>query len=208
MFGKFIPKETSFFTFFEQHIQVVEKACKELMRLTEPGADLQKVSDDIRALEHQADVITHRCMRALHKTFITPFERSDIHSLIVTLDEIIDKIEDGIMRISLYELKTIPPEVGALSQELIRASTLIHEALVLLPDLKNSKAIIAKCVAIHECENNADSILRSALARLFKEESDPKKIIQWKEILEYFEQATDECEDVGNIIEGVVIEAS
>ena len=208
MFGKFIPKETSFFDFFEKHIELVQQAAHELVAMTEQGANIATHAENIRKLEHEADKITHRCIGALHKTFITPFDRGDIHNLIVTLDEIIDKINDGVSRIALYELKEIIPEVMSTAQVLIRSTALIADALSLLRNLANAKAINKKCIDIHDCESDADVILRSAMARLFKEEQDIRKLIQWKAIMEFFEEATDECEDVANIIEGVVIEAS
>ena len=208
MFGRFIPKETSFFDFFEKHIEIVQKAAHELVAMTDQGANIADHAENIRKLEHEADQTTHRCIGALHKTFITPFERGDIQNLIVTLDEIIDKINDGVSRISLYELNTIIPEVMATGQVLVRSTSLIADAISLLRNLSNAKAIHKKCIDIHECESDADIILRSAMARLFKEEQDIRKVIQWKAIMEFLEEATDQCEDVANIIEGVVIEAS
>lgn len=208
MFGKFIPKETSFFDFFEKHIDKVQEAARELVAMTDQGANIELHAENIRKLENEADLITHRCIGALHKTFITPFDRGDIHNLIVTLDEIIDKINDGVSRISLYQLNALIPEVMSTGQVLIRSTSLIADALGLLRNLSNAKAIHKKCIDIHECESNADIILRTAMVRLFKEEQDIRKLIQWKAIMEFLEEATDECEDVANIIEGIVIEAS
>ena len=208
MFGRFVPKETSFFDFFEQHAALTLSASRELVAMAEAGANLGEHANSIRDFEHGADVVTHNCIGALHKTFITPFDRSDIHRLIGTLDDVIDNINDAASRIVLYDLKELLPEIMSMGQVLVRSSLLISEAVKLLRSVENEKAINKKCVEIRVCENDGDIILRNSIGRLFREEADIKKIVQWKEILEYLEEATDRCEDVANVIEGVIIEAS
>jgi uncharacterized protein len=207
MFRKILPRETSFFDYFEQHSALMLEACQELLALTSGPDDLAVKAARIKDLERAADQVTHRCIEALHKTFITPIDRADIHNLIKRLDDVIDSIESATSRIVLYELAEMRPEAKALAEVLVRAASEIGEALKCLRNLKNAKAIQDHCVAIYHLENEGDAILRAALVRLFREEN-AILVIKWKEIYERLEKATDRCEAVANIIQGVVIEAS
>ena len=206
MFGRLLPKETSFYDFFEEHARLTVNGTAEFVSLVSSGANIDAKAKRIKEIEHETDVITHRCVGALHKVFITPLERDDIYRLITKMDDIMDYVEAGAERIALYEIREFTPEVVDLADTLWRASKDVEEALNGLRDLKNPKRILEKCVDINRLENEADAILRRALARMFKEERYPIKIIKWKEIYEHLEGATDRCEDVANIIEGVVLE--
>ncbi|MEI7632675.1 MAG: DUF47 family protein [bacterium] len=208
MFRSFLPRETNFFDYFEQHISLTIEGCKELLELVSNGADVSTRSDRIKEIEHKTDDITHTCIDALHKTFITPIDRGDIHRLIRRLDDIIDAVDAAAMRIKLYEITRMRSEARDVANVLVRATREIGEALKYLRDMKNAREIEEKCIMIYQLENDGDVILRAALVRLFKESSDPIEVIKWKEILELLEKAVDRCEDVANIIQGVVIEAS
>jgi len=206
MFGRFLPKETSFFDFFEQHSALAVEGCKEFLSLTSTGANVSAKARRIKEIEHETDVITHRCVEALHKTFITPLERDDIYHLITRMDDIMDFIEAAAERIALYDIKEMTPEVRDLADTLLRALQQICVAVKGLRNMKNARPVLQACVDINRLENEGDMILRNALARLFKQETDPITIIKWKEIYEGLESATDRCEDVANIIEGVILE--
>ncbi len=206
MFGRFLPKETSFFDFFEQHAALSVEGCKELLSLTLTGANITAKAKRIKEIEHETDVITHRCVEALHKTFITPIERDDIYRLITRMDDITDFVEAASERFVLYEIKEMTPEVKDLADILVRAAEQVVVAVHGLRNMKNAKPVLQACVDINRLENDADTILRRAIARLFREERDPITVIKWKEIYEDLETATDRCEDVANIIEGVVLE--
>ncbi len=206
MFGRFLPKETSFFDFFEEHGTLTVEGCKEFLSLVTTGANIEAKCKRIKEIEHETDVITHRCVEALHKTFITPIERDDIYRLITRMDDIMDFIEAASERIQLYELSQMTPEMKDLADILVRAADQIVIALKGLRNMKNADPILKACVDINRLENEGDSILRRAIAKLFKEEKDPIQIIKLKEIYESLETATDRCEDVANIIEGVVLE--
>jgi len=207
MFKKFLPKETGFFDSFEQISVLGTEACKELLALTAPGADITARATRIKEIEKEADKVTQRCIEALHATFITPIDRTDIHSLVKRLDDVIDSVDSATSRIMLYELAEIRPEAKALAEVLVRATNHITKALQNLRNLKNADAINENCIAIYQLENEGDTILRLALVRLFKE-TDPILVIKWKEIYERLEKATDRCEAVANIIQGILIEAS
>jgi predicted phosphate transport protein (TIGR00153 family) len=206
MFGKLLPRKTSFFDFFEQHAALGAEGVKEFVALTKPGADIAAQARRIKELEHETDVVTHRCVEALHRTFITPIARDDIYQLITRMDDVIDNVEATAERIVLYELTEMRPEVSEMGDVLMRCAEQIQLAVKSLRNLKNADFILQTCIAINQLENEGDTLLRKALARLFREEKDPMMVIKWKEVFEYLESATDRCEDVAQILEGVVLE--
>ena len=206
MFGRFLPRETSFFDFFEQHAALTVEGAKEFLSMVTTGANIDAKAKRIADIEHETDVITHRCVEALHKTFITPIDRDDIHRLITRMDDIMDFVEAGAERIALYELTTMTADIRDLADVLVRATEKVELATRGLRNLKDPQSIIKECIDINRLENEGDQILRRAVARLFKEEKDPITVIKWKEVYENLEMASDRCEDVANIIEGVILE--
>lgn len=208
MFGRFLPKETSFFDFFEQHASLTVEGTKEFLSLVSTGANIETKAKRISDIEHETDVITHRCVEALHKVFITPFDRDNIHRLITRMDDVMDFVEAAAERIALYELSVMTSDVRDLADCLHRAAQQVELATKGLRNLKDPQSILKQCIDINRLENESDQILRRAVARLFKEEKDPIVVIKWKEIYENLESAADRCEDVANIIEGVILEHS
>jgi len=206
MFGRFLPRETSFFDFFEQHAALTIEGTKEFLSLVTTGANINAKCRRISDIEHETDTITHRCVEALHKTFITPIDRDSIHRLITRMDDVMDFVEAAAERVELYELTVMPADVRDLADALHRAAVQVEAAVRGLRDLKDPNATLKLCIDINRLENEADAILRRSVARLFKEEKDPIMVIKWKEVYENLENATDRCEDVANIIEGVILE--
>jgi hypothetical protein len=206
MFGRFLPRETSFFDFFEQHAGLTIEGTKEFLSMVTTGANIPAKCRRISDIEHETDTITHRCVEALHKVFITPIDRDSIHRLITRMDDIMDYVEAAAERIELYELSTMTADVRDLADVLHRSSMQVEQAIRGLRQLKHPQATLKICIDINRLENEADAILRRSVARLFKDEKDPIVVIKWKEIYENLENATDRCEDVANIIEGVVLE--
>lgn len=206
MFGRFLPRETSFFDFFEQHAALTIEGTKEFLSLVTTGANINAKCRRISDIEHETDTITHRCVEALHKTFITPIDRDSIHRLITRMDDVMDFVEAAAERVELYELTVMTADVRDLSDALHRAAVQVEAAVRGLRDLKDPNATLKLCIDINRLENEADAILRRSVARLFKEEKDPIMVIKWKEVYENLESATDRCEDVANIIEGVILE--
>jgi predicted phosphate transport protein (TIGR00153 family) len=207
MFGRLLPREESFFDFFEQHADVLVRGTAKFATLFEPDADIAAITKQVRELEHEADSITHKCVEALHKTFITPIDRDDIHRLITRLDDVMDFVEAAAERITLYEITEMIADARDLADVLVRAAKDVQVACKGLRNLKDARTILSKCIDINRLENEADEVLRRGVARLFKEhKDDPIYVIKWKEILENLETATDRCEDVANTIEGVVLE--
>ena len=183
MFKRLLPRETCFYDFFEQHIALSIKACEEMVMLASNGSAVPDTAARVAALERQADEITHQCIEALHRTFITPIDREYIHRLMKRLDDIVDSVYDASSHIELYEVQSIRPEAREMIEILVLATNKIREALVLMRDLRNPQTINDRCIEIYQFENDADHIIRKALARLFKEESErPIEVIKWKEI--------------------------
>lgn len=209
MFRRLLPKEVGFFDYFEELARLSTEACQAFVDLTDGKADHPAQAARIKDIEHKADEITHTCIEELNKTFITPIDRVDIHQLIKRLDDIVDAVDSCTSRIALYELQEMRPEAGQLAAVLLQASKEIESALQGLRNIKSANLITERLIQIHHHENEGDAILRAALVRLFKEEhGNPILVIKWKEIFERLERATDRCEEVANIIEKIVIEAS
>src|SRR5262249_44482533 len=208
MFGRLWPKDVSFFDFFERHAAKTVEGAREFLELAHGGTPVHVIAKAkrIKEIEHETDVITHHCVEALHKTFVTPIDRDDIYRLITRMDDIMDFVEAAADRVALYELFAPTVEARELADVLVRSTEEVERALRGLRRLEYGDGIIRHCIDINRLENEADTILRAAVATLFKEEKDPITIIKWKEIYENLENATDRCEDVANIIEGVVLE--
>jgi predicted phosphate transport protein (TIGR00153 family) len=162
----------------------------------------------IKALENDGDRITHETIDALNKTFITPIDREDIHALITTLDDVLDLIDAAAHRLMLYRITRPTPELVAIAVQLVKPVETIKEALLLLDNMKNARKILDLCVEVNRLENEADSLHRIAIGNLFDHEKDPISVMKLKEIYENLEHATDRCEDVANVIEGIVIKNS
>lgn len=208
MFRNLLPRETNFFDYFEQHSRLSCEACHELYAMLSGSTDLLVRAARIKDIEREADTITHACTDALHKTFVTPIDRSDILILMQRLDDVTDSIESIAARLSMYEISEARPEARALAEILVRASQEIAQAVTGLRDMRNTDTIQQHCLALFDLESEGDTLMRAALVDLFKNEPNPVAIIKWKEILERLEKATDRCETVGNVIQGIVIEAS
>lgn len=206
MFGKLLPRQTCFFDFFDEHARLTVEGVGTFRQMVQPGADRALLARRIKEIEHQCDHATHGCVAALHRTFITPIERNDIFRLISAMDDVMDNIEATSERIVLYDLVEMRPEVGEMVEVLIHCSEAVQSAVAGLRSMKNAAPILATCVRINELENQADAILRSALAAIFRQEAQPLLVIKWKEVFEYLESASDCCEDVAQIVEGVVLE--
>jgi predicted phosphate transport protein (TIGR00153 family) len=204
---RFLPREASFFDDFQEQSQRTVEGCRALVAMVQGDGTLAERAHEIKEIEEACDSITHRVVEKLHRVFITPLDRSDIYSLITRMDDIMDHVEAAAERIALYEV-TDPSALLGMSQLLLTSSERVLEAVGGLANLKNPELILDKCKEINRLENEADALLRTNLARLFKEEKNPIEIIKWKELFELIESATDRCEDVANIVEGVVLENS
>jgi hypothetical protein len=205
---RLLPHDASFFTHFEHQGQKTVEGCQAFLAMIENPSNLEAQAERVKQIEHECDEITHAVVEGLHRTFITPIDRNDIHRLITKMDDIMDMVEAAADRLALYDLPKMTPEAADLARCLVSSAEHVLSAVSGIRDLGKQNAILQHCIEINRLENVADSILRGALVRLFREEKDPIAIIKWKEIYETLESATDRCEDVANIIEGVVLENS
>ncbi len=208
MFARLMPTEGRFFEMFNEHAGYIVQGSHELAALMARGDDIQNRAYRIESVEKLADKVTHGVIELLHKTFITPLDRDEIHQLITRMDDILDLMEDAAQSVFLYDVKTIPPEAARLADLCVLCSEQVKIAVGLLSNMENAKAILVACDEIDRLESNADHVMRSAIATLFRDEADVKQIIKLRSIFELLETVTDRCEDVANIIEGIVLENS
>lgn len=206
MFRKFLPRRDIFFAFFEKHVNVSYQAAEQLLHFISANQSPQVTFQKIKKLENEADSITHQCVEALHKTFITPMDRMDIYRLITTLDNIADEVEDIAKLVFLYKLEVFRPEAAQLTEIVLNAVKEVCSAVKELRKMKITPTIQKHFFNINNLENEADVLLSQALVHLFDEETDTKALIKWKEVYEHLENATDVCEDVSNILEGILLE--
>jgi uncharacterized protein len=205
---RLLPRETSYFDRFEEQARKTVAGCQALLELLDHLDEAPARARDIKRIEEECDRITHAVVASLHQTFITPIDRNDIHRLITKMDDVMDQVEAVAERLVLYEITSATDQMRALARNLHVSSERVLEAITGLRDLKRPAVALEKCVEINRLENEADALLRDALANLFRKEKDPIAVIKWKELYELLESATDRCEDVANIIEGVVLENS
>ena len=206
MLRRFLPREDDFFSLFERHAALTVDGAKQFAKLVSGGQNVKALAARIKEIEHETDVITHTCVERLHTTFITPFDRDDIHRLITRMDDVMDYIEAAAISVMLYELVEMTVPARELADVLVRSTEAVAIAVGGLRKVKQSDAILKACIEVNRLENEGDEILRNALAGLFREARDPLLVLKWKEVYEALENATDRCEDVANIIEGVVLE--
>lgn len=206
MFKNFMPREDRFYTFFRESADLIVEGARAFKTLTKEMDRSSVHAQLIKDIEHKADEVTHKTVSLLHKTFITPLDREDIHALITKMDDVLDLIDAAAQRISLFGVEKSTQDLVALADICIHAAEKVKSAVDQIENLKNPDELLKICIEINRLENEGDHALRVAMAKLFKEETDVKNIIKMKEIYEILEAVTDRCEDVANIIEGIVLE--
>jgi len=203
---RMMPKTDTFFDYFEKQTALTVEGVRLLKELLEDFTDVERKVREIKDVEHLADDVTHRAFSLLYTQFITPFDRADIHRLLTRLDDVLDLADAAAERLALYEVGAVVPEARQLAGVLLAQARKMQDAVRGLRNVKEQKEILEACLEINSLENQADTILRRALAELFRSAPDPLLVIKWKEILDLLETATDRAEDVANVIEGVVLE--
>jgi len=201
----FIPREHKFFDLFEGSAHNMVKAAQELKGMVDTWEDIKKSVDEITALEYEGDTIIHQIMAQLHRTFVTPFDREDIAMLAHTLDDVMDFIYAAATRMFIYKIDHPTPRAKELADIIVQAAVEVERAIPQLRNRAELKKVLPRCVEINRLENVADEVFRSALAELFDDTTDMAQIIKWREIYEHMESATDRCEDVSNVLEGVAL---
>jgi predicted phosphate transport protein (TIGR00153 family) len=209
LFSALMPRETRFFALFNHHAEFVVQGGRLVADLMHEVGDERRRADLIRRIgeaERGADKVTHDTVSLLHSTFITPFDRYDIHRLISNMDDILDLIQDTAEAVHLYDLRHLPPEAPRLVRLLEASCERVQAAVLLLPSMDNAAKMLAIAQEIDSLESEADEAMRTGISRLFREEQDVRQLIMHKNVYEYLEEATDKCQDVANVIESVVIE--
>jgi uncharacterized protein len=206
MFSRLMPREGRFFEYFVEHGEQLVLGARELQALMADVGQLAERSRSIEKIEHRADAITHQTMQLLHQTFITPIDRDEIHQLITRMDDILDLMEDVSQCMFLYDITTAPEEARRLADICLASTEKVKAAVSMLPNLKNAEAILVLCKQIDQLESDADHVMRTAMAKLFREEADAKQLFKMKEIYQLLESVTDRCQDVANIVEAIVLE--
>jgi predicted phosphate transport protein (TIGR00153 family) len=212
MFSKLMPQEGKFFDLFNAHAELIVKGGRELAALVDDLVDNKDgVAEHAKAIdeiESQADKITHDTIALLHTTFNTPLDRDEIHKLITNMDDILDLTQDVAQSIYLYDVRKLTQEACHLADICVSCCERVKSAVSLLDNMDNGPAILKTCEEIDRLESDADRAMRTGMAKLFREEMDARQLIKYKELYELLELITDRCEDVSNIIEGIVLENS
>ena len=197
-----IPKGTSFFRMFSAMSDNLIAGARALVDLFADYRDVERKVDEVHRIEREGDELTHAILTKLNQTFITPFDREDIHQLASKLDDVLDFINASAVRIVMYRITAPPAAAGELARIIVMQCQELQKAVSLMQ--KNGN-ILAHCVEINRLENEADLVAQQAIARLFEAEKDPINLIKVKELLEFLERATDKAEDVANVLETVVL---
>jgi predicted phosphate transport protein (TIGR00153 family) len=208
-FSRLMPREGRFFKLFDQHAAFVVQGSAELVELLrhyENNGDRAARVARILELEHSADRVTRETVSLLHQTFVTPLDRDDIHQLISRMDDVLDLIQDVTEALQLYDIQRLTPEALQLAELLKECCDRMQQAVKQLATLDDSARILKLCNEIDSLESQADTVMRTAISKLFREESDVRQLIKLETVYQLLEAATDQCEDVANIIEGVVLE--
>ncbi len=198
-----------FYDAFAQQAQCLVDAARLLEDMFTRIEEASELSERIRDIEHRGDKITHDTIARLHKTWITPLDSADIRRLVTALDDVLDLTEAASERVVLFEIKTPQEDAKVLSRVLVQSTETVAKAIQLIPTMKRSQEILDLCIELNRLENEADRTYRHALATLYRPDATsihPLEVLKWRDIYDNLEAATDRCEDVANILEGVVLE--
>jgi predicted phosphate transport protein (TIGR00153 family) len=202
---RLIPRDVKFYDLFREQAENIHLAAQMLVGLFEDFKDVEKHVAEIKFLEHKGDQLTHELMMKLNKTFITPIDREDIHSLGSALDDVLDLVDAAASRLVTYKVTSVTPGARQLSKVILHGTELLLQAV---SELNKPHNILEYCEKIAMIEEEADRIKGECVARLFENAANPVEIIKWKEIYEVLEATTDKCEDVADVLEAVVLTAA
>jgi predicted phosphate transport protein (TIGR00153 family) len=213
-FGKLLPQEGNFFEMFNQHAARIVEAARAFSKLVDNYSDphlREQYNQEVDNAERAADRVTHDVNKLIHKTFITPIDREQIHSLINTMDDVADLIQDSAETMALYDVHHMTDEIKRLTDLSVKCCERLQDAVGLMGKISEqsvAEAALKTCEEIDKLESDADRVMRSAMSKLFREEPDVREVIKLKAIYELLETITDRCEDVANCIEGIILENS
>ena len=214
VFGRLLPREGNFFELFNEHGKHIAEGARAFMAMVQNYANVEERERHAVAVgdaERAADKITAEVHRLLHRTFITPLDRDQIHRLINAMDDVLDLLQDTSEVMQLYDLQRLTVDVMRLSEISVRCCDRVQHVLTLLPKLKDAavaESVLKTCGEIDQLESDADRVMRSAMSSLFRDEPDTRELIKLKAVYEHLESISDRCEDVANLVEGIVLENS
>jgi len=201
---RLLPRDEKFFELFEKASGVVLAGAETLLRMLNDFENADQYRKQIGDLEHEGDAVIHAVMDKLNRTFVTPFDHEDIRAIASRLDDIIDFTQAAAERLVLYRVKAPYPDSVELASVLVQTVRQVDAVVGMLRDLSQRRPIIENCIEINRLENSGDRLYREALGRLFAD-GNLLELIRWKEIFEQIEQAIDECEDLADVIESIVV---
>jgi predicted phosphate transport protein (TIGR00153 family) len=202
---RLIPRESKFFRMFSEVSQNLTQGTRLLHDILKNPAGMEPRLDQLQEIEHRGDEMTHGIITALNQTFITPFDREDIHRLTSSLDDVLDYVNAAGVRLRLYKIKSPPSIAAELAAMIVEQSEELAQGVSLL---EKNKLVLEHCVEVHRLENEADRLSRKAIADLFDNEKDPIQLIKIKELYEVLETATDKAEDAANVLEAVALKSN
>lgn len=206
MFGRLMPKEGRFFENFNDHAALMVDCARELDAFLRDMGNREAHARNVSDLEKKADKITHDTITMLHQTFVTPLDRDDIHKLISSMDDVLDLMEDVAECVVLYDVREVSDSARKLGEICMACAEKVKTAVNLLSNMDNAQAILKICNEIDTLESEADRVMRAAMSKLFRDQPDTRELIRHKAVYELLETITDRCEDVANLIEGIVLE--
>lgn len=201
----FAPKDQSFFDIFDRAAANLLEGARLLVDFMAPFVETPEKAKQIHNVEHAGDNLTREAIALLDRTFITPFDREEIHELICRIDDVLDAFDGAVHKMVLYRIKTPTQDAKALAEVIHKAALAINEAVPLLRNIKRPQVILNKCLELETLESEGDRIEAHAIASLFERETDPMEVIKWKDIYGDLETATDRAQDVGNVLQSILI---
>jgi uncharacterized protein len=199
---RLIPREEKFYNDFLALADELKRGARVLEQMLAPDRPVWDKADEIKEIEHKCDFLTHEIIQRLNRTFVTPLDREDIHALARSLDDVMDAIDASATLMRLYRLESVRVGARELARTITASTDQVHLAL---EAMEKHKALTTHAIEINRLENEADRLHQTAVSRLFDDERDPIIVMKWKEALDLLEQATDRCEDVANVLEGVMV---
>jgi uncharacterized protein len=200
---RLIPREEKFFDDFQALADQIRAGAQLLEEMLAPDPPVWDKADEIKEVEHKCDFLTHAIIQRLNRTFVTPLDREDIHALARSLDDVMDAIDAAASRIRIYKLDRVRFGARELAKIITSSAEQVGMAMKTLEQKKG--VVVDHAIEINRLENEADRKHQEAVMRLFDEEHDPILVMKWKEALDFLEDATDRCEDVANVLEGVIV---
>jgi len=202
---RLIPREQKFFRMFTDVSENLIEGARLLHDMLKNPTDLQSRPKRLQEVEHRGDEMTHDIIRMLNQTFITPFDREDIHRLTSSLDDVLDFVNGAAVRMALYRITAPPTAAADIAALIVSQSIELSKGVSLL---ETNQKVLDHCTEVNRLENEADRVSRRAIAELFEHEKDPIQLIKIKELYEVLETATDKAEDAANVLEAVVLKTA